>query len=583
VLAALARAVQEGGGEGAAIAYLRVDPVLRPLARRRLRRVLEQAMLEAPTADDTELCRLAYMRLAGAPPGATPSPLPRPGWILTALVALLALAAAAGLVLVIVRSMTAVNAFDASRRRAPPPAGAFVEGGVPAAPEATLQRFARQLPALVIAADRLSARLAAGDELAVAERQDVDAALAALAEPGDLPEAVHARLVELARATRGVVEGEVRADELLAAVGRLDDELVAAGLGLFVDGDVIQHGSGRRSVWLYAFRVESVRVWGEVRALRLRRLDTLNYQHGALGFARPDLKEALVLMDQVEDESMTFLLPALVDGASLALGDAELGREAAVVLRRELAARLGSRWPAAQRAGRLYSQREALIDRIEQHLAGMRYAMARPIKLYLPEGWLAELEELVPSRFLAELDDLDEGLADDETWQAFGALASVLAGAVERHEVQHRLDFADGGRLMPAALAARVGPERTLDQENRFAVRARDELSAYLAQLAWDPGLAGTSLVLQARLLLDDGLAGGAETSAALVIFTGLAEELGLPAAELVVRRRIDDAQVSALVRALLARPGDEVTAAAARLWARLFGEELPRVAPTSR
>jgi len=76
------------------------------------------------------------------------------------------------------------------------------------------------------------------------------------------------------------------------ATGAFDDELAAAGLGYFVDGDVITDlRTGHRLVIIYSFTVESVSLFASggatVRALDLRRLDHLNFSQTLLGFTRP--------------------------------------------------------------------------------------------------------------------------------------------------------------------------------------------------------------------------------------------------------------------------------------------------------
>ena len=62
------------------------------------------------------------------------------------------------------------------------------------------------------------------------------------------------------------------------------------------------------------------------------------------------------------------------------------------------------------------------------------------------------------------------------------------------------------------------------------------------------------------------------------MIFAGLARELGLPAGPLVGGRRVDRDAVARVLSALLARPPADVAAAAARLWASLYGEALAQL-----
>ena len=59
-----------------------------------------------------------------------------------------------------------------------------------------------------------------------------------------------------------------------------------------------------------------------VRALELRRVDALNWSHTLLGFTRPQLREALVLLEQVDEQIATRVGPSLAPDASWPLFDA---------------------------------------------------------------------------------------------------------------------------------------------------------------------------------------------------------------------------------------------------------------------
>src|SRR5688572_16584004 len=71
VLAALAQGIDAGGEDTAAFAALgRVDPLLRPFARRSLRQALEAARLTTTIDADGHALRVAWLIAAGAPPEA---------------------------------------------------------------------------------------------------------------------------------------------------------------------------------------------------------------------------------------------------------------------------------------------------------------------------------------------------------------------------------------------------------------------------------------------------------------------------------------------------------------------------------
>src|SRR5690606_30023315 len=79
-------------------------------------------------------------------------------------------------------------------------------------------------------------------------------------------------------------------------------------------------GKGRRSVLLFSFDVHRIVLYRsgghDVRTLRVRRLDTLNWSYNLLGFTAPQRRDAVVLDDKV-DEHLLELLPALAEDVSM--------------------------------------------------------------------------------------------------------------------------------------------------------------------------------------------------------------------------------------------------------------------------
>ena len=177
ILQAIAEAVDRDGDETTALSALdTVDPLLRFVARQRLRSALTRALLEAPVEqasvdgpeDDAHGLRLAYLALAGATqarPGAVATmrafercrrTAPAPGagrwWAsgVLGLVAVLALACSG------VWGYQTLRGRRASNPIGPPaPAGAFATGGSPTAGGPVLdQALGRDLPDFLIALDR---------------------------------------------------------------------------------------------------------------------------------------------------------------------------------------------------------------------------------------------------------------------------------------------------------------------------------------------------------------------------------------------------------------------------------------------
>lgn len=637
-LTAITSVIDEGGDVDDAYAALqRVDPLLRRGARRRVRDAYVDALLttQRKKGDDAarHVMRIAYLLAVGAPPAPEivddpdaitaaftaacarhkPAASARLWWPTAILSLLLALAAATGGV-ALYRAFAPLHLHDASDRAAPPPRGAFATGGrlSPGSPAVT-GIFAEGLPEYLIRLDRLAKARQAG-----APPAELAAAEAALAEAGQrvldpevrsgLGESVSARLEQLLAAARDASLGrrgqptEAASAGLMAATGAFDDELAAAGLGYFVDGDVITDSrNGQRLVILYSFTVESVSLFASgsttVRALDLRRLDRLNWAHALLGFTRPHLREALVLLDQVDEQLVTYILPGLGEGAGIELFDDDEGDDGAAtpppparaaveqrageLVRSEYGATPGLDAGRAEKLGGLLARRQALALGWQKALAARRIILQMPAKLRLEGDYEGSLEGMVPRAELAELSAIDESLGDAGLLDAYAKLRDVLVDSVERHEVQHRLDFTLAeGLPMPRALETYVGPAPPQGGEAfRFAAQARAELSAYLAELSRDPRTTRVNLTMIARFLFKRRLAGIAESYAALVIFEGLAAELAIPAQRPFVQgRRIQRDAVADVYLALTALPSADLRAAAARLWEKLFHARLPEL-----
>jgi hypothetical protein len=384
-----------------------------------------------------------------------------------------------------------------------------------------------------------------------------------------------------------------------------DDELAAAGLGYFVDADVITElANGRRYVIVYFFRVARVDLWATptqtVRALWLRRLDKLNWSHALLGFTRPTNRNAAMLLDQLEEQILTLLGPALADGATMSLFEPSASgskdvvsaadrtaveAKAGEIARAELGDLAGIDRVAMAKLGRLLGQRHALFTRWEALARPRGMTIVEPSQLRLPEGFAKSLEGFVPGEDLAEMHRIDAALDDATRAQAFASLRDALGTSVERHEVQHRLDaLGPQPAPMPATLEARVGPLEQDGKERRLAASARAELSAYLAELARDARTPKVGLTMIARFLFDLRLQGTAESYAALAILEGLADRLGVPMpGKLVVEHMIDRRAAASVFLALVALPPERLREEASKLWAALFGAPLPelcKVAP---
>jgi len=632
-LAALARALDHDGDLDAAHAALgRVDPLLRAAARRRVRTAHADALLATrdQRADDgRHALRLAYLMIARAVPGdlddvaavnaaydEARASRPGPGrvWWATTLTALALATAGSATAVAIARidgppspsPSSAPSSLPPPEPPAPPARGAFAAGGVPAPlpGDAIIRRvLGSDVPAYLIALDRVSQAQRGG--ATPAELSALEAEMAAARDRAVGAEAAGAlgegatralgALMATARAAALSAAGDTgdEADQAVAsATGALDDELAAAGAGYFVDGDVIHDGgSGRRLSLVYAFAVERVDLFTagaeSVRALRLRRIDRLNWSHTLLGFTRPHLRAALVLLDQLDEQVLSLIAPGVAPGAPVRLFDLEAAgvpaeERAAVearageLCRAEYGALPGLDAAAAVRLGEALGRRRAIVEALEKRAEARGLALVTPGKLRLPESFTRSIEPLATKAEIADLKAIDDALAGEPAQRAFTALRDALAASIERHEVQHRLD-ARRARVMPQALADRTGPLVQNGREHKHADRARAELSAYLSELARDPRTGRVGLGALARFVFDRQHHGVPECYAAIVILEGLADTLGLPReAPLIAGRAVNRRAAARLYLALAAQPPERLRDAARRLWEKLFASPLP-------
>ena len=638
-LSAVAHAVAVGGDLDAANdALVRHDPLRRRGARRLVRDAYVDALICTRIKKGEEanrhVMRIAYLILTGAPPDAAivddpeaieaafaqasagrSARISRLWWATALLVAVIAVAfSGAGIT---AYRLVYPRRFDASDRAAPPPRGAFAGGGKPAIQSpAVAHALGEDLPEYLIALDQWSRARSGGAPVArVAEIEAgvaaVRAKLLAPAVRAALGEGAAARFEDLLDAARAASSGgaapgaaseRARAvsEPMMSATGAFDDELAAKNLGYFVDGDVITDlRTGHRLVIIYAFTVESVSLFtsngATIRALDLRRLDHLNWSQALLGFTRPHLREALVLLDQVDEQLCTYVLPGLGKAARISLFDPDdasaspatrdaVEIRAGELTRSEYSAAPGLDAARAERLGALLTRRRELFEGFEKRVSARGLVLVTPSKLRLDKDYDAALAGAVPRGDLDELRALDDEVGDPRLLETYARLRDVLVDSVERHEAQHRLDYARLDPLpMPKALEALVGPAGEGDSR-RFASQTRAELSAYLAELSRDTRTTLVNLTMIARFLFRKQMQGMAECYSAVIIFEGLADELGLPEkGGLVSGGNISRERAAAIYLALTALPKATVSAAAGRLWARLFQGPLPELVPAAR
>ncbi|MEM1418108.1 MAG: hypothetical protein AAGH15_24645 [Myxococcota bacterium] len=571
--------------------FAEVDPLLRHRVRRAVFAVVARARAETEhAADEPHVHRLAYLLRAG---GLAPDPNDRervrhifdeasagdrpplrraPSLVLGAGALALALAGT----LVLWPSAPPLPLRELAR----PSARAWVEGGRPLPGDGTVRTFfAEDLPDYVVALDRIAV-----DDAPVGPLMDARAHLLGVA--ADVLGRVAASHLEavLDQAEALVVSdtGRPAAASHLETLDAFNGAIAERGLGHYLDGQVlVQRATGRARVIFASFEVEHVTPYESagqrVRALRLRRLDRLNVVRGALGFTRPQIRDALVLMGRIEEHLVGHVLPALAPESAMPLSDPASSVEswvprlqsAVAAAARAEAAALAGDGETVERLGAIFEQRAALVRRWNERL-DLRVVLPQRVDLTTRE--LAGLREIVPRREWRALERTRSEASRPELRRAYAALEAALVASVERHEVQHRLDYlarGDAAETLEVRVDGRPFP---------IGERGTAELSAYLAELARGPELVRTNLALVTRHVFDRRRWGSAEANAALVILDQLRDALEGPSGAIWVGRRVDRAAAARLVRALLERPTGALSAAAAARWEVLFGRPLPPI-----
>jgi hypothetical protein len=200
----------------------------------------------------------------------------------------------------------------------------------------------------------------------------------------------------------------------------------------------------------------------------------------------------------------------------------------------------------------------------------------------LPKAdYSAELELRITRSELEEWDELHAELR--ERAMAFEALRDRFARGIERHEIQHRLDYARGLIAVPPFLCRLLGLANPIaENPTSVAARARDEASAYLAELARADDSPVLETILLAHFMLDREVAGSPYTYAALQVYASLAVALGLDLDDFLGTHGVSRLGFSRLALAIWAHSPAELKAAAAKGFETDYGAKLADVRQVS-
>jgi hypothetical protein len=611
VLAALAAGIEAGDEEAARQALRRIDWVLRGFARRRLESALIDAALAVADVVDTtspeavrHIQQIAALAIAKVPVDEvrdrervaaayrTLPPVRRPRLPIATLAASTLMLAMATTVALYVWTLPDAPKRAYARPMPPPAAGAYKDGGVPLSDPPIEKLFIDELTALVIESDR--DRQSGGLDK---DRKAHSIALIgspAIAKHG--PALVKAWAEMLAMLDRWVhvpqSSREFRdiARQFRHTVRAVSDQLAAAGIGYYLEGDVLTRSSGAANALIYTYRVEEV-VFVKAgdqprRVLSLRRLDRLNLTHTLLGMQSNELGDPVLLLDQIDEHVATHVLPVLAPDAPYELsnetyqrhGGAVIAKIAGDAVRRELAAAFGVDATRAHQIAALLAERALLVEEWRAIMDRKGWRLARTDNLFLPAKLIDSLEGDVPAFQRRRAAEIEEQLAALEAPRIASRCHQLVAATIRRHEAQHGLDEDREKPLRyPAGLSEHLGDPLDEDGEPRRSVEsARAELSAYTSQLANDLVTPQLSLWNVARFAFNDRQWGTSESYAAILIVEGLARHLKLASPGPVIHdREIDRARLTALLEPLAKLDGETLRTAARGLWRELYGEDI--------
>jgi len=516
-----------------------------------------------------------------------PPPEPRRWTARGALITLAAIVLAATITIIVIRIANAPT----------PPVG----DGALLAPEDEAA-FADAITQWVIGLDRLTrARFDGALDRVVAEQEDtLDARRLRALTPTVtrfFGEAVTTSWSEVLDAAETTARGRRWEDDSAALAERvraLNRALTEADRAYFVESYAAQYRDGRPETALFLFRVAARRTWivddhDRIDALHLRRIDRLNIVQHLLGYTSERMDVAALLLDRLEKEVVSRIGPALAPDHAMPLHVGErmgapwflpMCAAAGLRVRQAFGDEMPDDGPGLAAMGELLARRLALLERVDRELT-TRGVSFHFDGLDITDDQLDELEGYVGSATRRELAAIQEALTTDDQRARFTRVLARHARPVEQHEVQHRIDYAQGDRFhAPDALLALLGvaPGGELARHDDV-VRSAHELSAYTTEIARDPRWAVINLTLLTEHLLDGS--GGAELHAAILVLDGLADELGLAAVpRLAASRPVDPATAAAIWLALVEVPGDNLARAAAALWTRWYGRALPALRP---
>jgi hypothetical protein len=365
---------------------------------------------------------------------------------------------------------------------------------------------------------------------------------------------------------------------------KLSEAITAIGLGYYIAPDCWYDNEGSRCV-LYSYRVENVSIitGAQVpgRVLDIRRIDNLNLHETGLG-ASDAVGDTVVLLDNVETKVAGHILETLANEGMFRVGHwnwrekSETARGimlgAGSAIKEELLATLGVDAPAAAKVANLVTERRSLLRSIETELRVGDINLTIPTSMFLPPDYLNRLAKFNNAK-IPRLKQIEKELLQLNAARIATLLEDIIIANTRNHEAQHLLDASYGLRMSPEIEAVTGVLENDAGEENKYATRVIDEVSASLSELSRGKGSTKLILWTMADEMFWQRKSVAQDTG--LVVLSALLRELGIPEYDVGRDSDVHIEVLAAQMRALCSKPGNDIANAASRVWSRFFGREL--------
>jgi hypothetical protein len=225
--------------------------------------------------------------------------------------------------------------------------------------------------------------------------------------------------------------------------------------------------------------------------------------------------------------------------------------------------------------GFLLAKRRWLLRRWQRDMHAQHLKLHIPKRLIPESDYVANLNIRVPREGLNLWTEIHRQLLEKRQYQTFLYFRKQLEKSVQRHELQHRIDFQKGLIPIPEAIADGLEISNPLDAPlGSKQARSRDEFSAFVAQLAFSSPTAMIDLILLARYLFNKHMWGTIYSYVAMVVFEQLQEQLFPEHVRFTFQGRISRRNLADLLLKLADTPNAKLRQAAQMIYQNQFHEQ---------